>query len=149
MDNLAINITSLEEEIQAELPPEVFENDNFIVTVPNFISPNGDGFNDSFSIRIERKGSEVLFVSAGDTLENAEITSNPEGFLLEGSLIISNNCEAIFVSQDVNSLVFDPVSSSIDDLPTGNYSLGLRLVLDDGEIVEMGNALDISRFDVN
>ena len=122
----------------------IFDNEKCRISVPFFISPNGDGVRDSFVIYLENQQDENAFISSSfDLVENIsdQATEDPAGFITSATLEISNNCNTIATITDINRLYWNPPFEP--PLPEGTYKFHLKLKLADGSLVETRNTFEV------
>jgi len=122
----------------------IFENEKYRISVPFFISPNGDGARDTFVIYLENKQDENAFISNSfDLIENIsdQATEDPTGFITSATLEIANNCSTLITIADINRLYWNPPFEP--SLPQGTYKFHLKLTLADGSPVETSNTFEV------
>ena len=103
---------------------EIYADANYKINATKFMTPNGDGINDFISLYIEDLTNNSFYVTDnpginGDVDPNT--TEDPSAFFNAIEFTVSNQCETLHTSNDVNFYVwtinFDEVTSQ------GNYDL--------------------------
>ena len=116
---------------------------DYAISVPFFITPNGDGVRDTFVINVQNMQTGEIFISdlfsVVESVENA--TDDPQGFINTASLTISNNCEDLITITDIEKLWWNPVSENA--IQRGIYNFNLQLEMADGTMIDAKNSFEV------
>lgn len=150
LDKATLNVSREDEFSKKYGLKYIFENEKYRISVPFFISPNGDGARDSFVIYLENQQDENAFISSGfDLVENIsdQATEDPTGFITSATLEIANNCSTLVTITDINRLYWNPPFEPA--LPEGTYKFHLMLTLADGSLAETSNTFEVLQTKAN
>jgi len=107
------------EEFSVASTKEIYADSDNKIWISSFTSPNGDGINDTFMIFIRNLNNGEEFDST--------LSGNSEEFIKSGELKISNECEEIFSTNNINDLTWYPGYEPPQ--PEGIYNVNLKLTL--------------------
>lgn len=122
---------------------EVYSAGNYTVSVPYFVTPNGDGVRDSFVIYIKNTETGTSFISSdSDIIESADgAVTNPEGLITSANLTIGNNCEQVFETADIYRLWWNVLLETNE--AKGIYNFDLHVVMEDGTIIDVSDTFEV------
>ncbi|MBS1533679.1 MAG: hypothetical protein JST78_01270 [Bacteroidetes bacterium] len=140
-----IKINSVPQEAAFDGLKLVFSNDHFKVYFSKYASVNGDMIRDGSGLYIVNQNTGVAY-SSYDFFsgEIPETVSDPTDFFTVASLKISNNCEQVFFSDDINNFMWFPGNPS--SIAEGIYHAELKLKLADNSDVSVKTNFEIIKY---
>ncbi|MFD0837378.1 hypothetical protein ACFQ0I_16485 [Mariniflexile aquimaris] len=121
------------EELKIVSHKEIYADSNYEIWISTFSSPNGDGIRDTFSIIIIDQNSGGEFDSS--------ISINSAEFLKSGELKISNECEEIFSTNNINNLTWYPGYEPPQ--PEGTYNVNLKLTFANDTTIDITDSFEV------
>jgi hypothetical protein len=136
---------------QAQLPPstqvtfkQVYSDSNYEISISPFMTPNGDGLQDSYVIYIRDLNNNNYYITSDRDFASSidpNTTENPSGFFTAIALSVSDDCETKNVSNDINNyrwnLDFD------NQISEGNYNLDFTLDTVNGNPITVSTSFDL------
>jgi hypothetical protein len=111
----------------------IYSDSNYKIWISSYTSPNGDGINDEFMLLIRNLENGEEFDST--------INNNAIEFISEGELIISNECEEIFSTNNINDLTWYPGYEPPQ--PEGIYNVNLNLTLANNTNLDLEDTFEV------
>ncbi len=146
VDAKTISINNIEEEIQYDGLKLVFENEHYKIYFSKYISANGDAYRDGSGIFILKLDTGIAY-SNWDFLDgqiNIETVNNAADYFSSGSLTISDNCNQLFFTENIELLAWFP--SFLPAQAEGIYNVELKLQLADSTDVLVNTSVEVLRF---
>lgn len=139
-----MDIGDISNEFSRDRFEEVYSDNAYQVYFPLWLSPNGDGINDFFSFYIKDNSNNIYFGSATFGIrdpfdENA--TENPTGFISNATLKVSNTCQDLYQTNNINELVW--VLDFQSETEKGAYQIDLDLEMINGSVISINEIVDI------
>lgn len=146
VDQKTISINNIGEEIDYDGLKLVFENENYKVYFSKYISANGDAYRDGSGIFILKLDTGIAYTN-WDFLEsqiNIETVSNSADYFSTGSLKISDNCNQLYFTDNIEMLSWFPSYQPVQ--VEGIYNVELKLKLADNTNVLVNTNVEALRF---
>ncbi|MFT6095860.1 MAG: hypothetical protein ACJAVQ_000761, partial [Nonlabens sp.] len=139
-----INIGDISNEFSRDRFVEVYSDNAYKVYFPLWLSPNGDGINDFFSFYIKDTSNNIYFGSATFGIrdpfdENA--TDNPTGFISNATLNVSNTCQDLYQTSNINELGW--ILDFQLETEKGAYQIDLDLEMINGSVISIREKVDV------
>ena len=120
-------------ELNIKSSKEIYSDSNFTISISTYTSPNGDGIRDTFFITIKNLNDNTTF--------NSLTSNNSEEFIASAELKISNECDEIFSTSDINNLTWYP--GYIPPQLEGTYNVDLKMTLIDDTNINLKNSFEV------
>ncbi|WP_298239515.1 hypothetical protein [uncultured Algibacter sp.] len=121
------------EELKIVSHKEIYADSNYEIWISTFSSPNGDGIRDTFTIII-------IDINNGGEFDSSTSTNAVE-FLKSAELKISNECEEIFSTNNINNLTWYPGYQPPQ--PEGIYNVNLKLTLANDTNIDITDSFEV------
>lgn len=123
---------------------EVYSDAHHKIYVSQYLTPNGDAIRDNFGFVLIKNDNTAYSnypYEPSDHLEALSITADPAGFFSEGSITVSDNCNELLSSTDINRLFWWPHFQA--NTAEGTYKVNLKLKLEDNTAVDIHTTTEV------
>lgn len=122
----------------------VYTDANYNVSLSTFITPNGDALNDVYALYIQDLATNTFYVTDDfgiTTTLDPNTTEDPSGFFTAIDVAVSNKCDVLYTSTDVND--YQWLLDFNNPIAQGNYNIEINLTTVNGNPIQISNNFDI------
>ncbi len=123
---------------------EIYSDNNYKINITKFMTPNGDGINDTYKLYIEDLSNNTFYIN-GDFGVTSNLSPNttddPTNFFSSISLMVSNDCSDLYNSTDIND--FSWLLDFNDPVEQGNYNIEFTVDMTNGRPITVSNNFDL------